>query len=192
MRLSPQLGLLVAAATLSAPALAEDGFSYNYLEAAYIDTQIDDGDLDVDGDGIGVAGSVELGESFFLEASYGRQEFDFDVDLDQWTVGLGAHAPLSDAIDLVGRVGYVDAEIDTDFGSIDDDGYLAGIGLRGRVADNFELEGGVNYVDLGDGGDATTFEFGGRLYLSPNFAIGAGVELDDDVTTWNAGVRFEF
>ena len=184
-------GLVALGAAMTMPAIADDDMSYNYVEAAYVDTEIDDG-LDVDGDGVFVNGSVELGDTFFLTAGYGSQEFDFSVDLDQWAVGIGGHAPISDNIDFVAALRYIDAEVDTPFGDIDDDGYGAGVGLRARVTDNIELEGGVNYVDLDDGGDDTSFAFGGRYYLTENFALGAGVELGDDVTSWQAGVRVEF
>ena len=36
-----KVGLLTLAAALSAPAMA-DGLNYNYIEAAYLDTEIDD------------------------------------------------------------------------------------------------------------------------------------------------------
>ena len=185
------LGLLAIGVSATAPAIADDGMSYNYIEAAYIDTEIDDG-LDVDGDGIGVGGSVELGDFMFLTAGYSSQEFDFSVDLDQLSVGIGAHTPLTDNVDLVGSLRYIDAEVDTPFGDVDDDGYGAGLGIRARVTDVVELEGGINYIDLDDGGDDTSVAFGGRYYFTENFAVGAGVEFGDDVTSWSAGVRFEF
>ncbi len=189
--ISMGFGLFALGAGMAAPALADDGMSYNYIEAAYVDTEIDDG-LDVDGDGLLLNGSVELGENFFLTAGYGTQEFDFSVDLDQWAVGIGGHAPITDKLDFVASLSYIDAEVDTPFGDIEDDGYGAGVGLRGKVTDNIELEGGVNYVDLDDGGDDTSFAFGGRYYFTENFALGAGVEFGDDVTSWQAGVRVEF
>lgn len=187
----PKAGLLVLTMLGSTSVLADD-LNYNYVQAAYLDTEIDSGAFDVDGDGLAVSGSVELGESMFLTAGYAAQEFDFGVDLDQWAIGVGGHLPISETIDLVGSVSYVDAEVDTRFGDADDDGYGASIGIRARVADNVELEGGINYVDLDTAGDETSFGFGGRYYFTEAFALGAGVELGDDVTGWNVGVRYEF
>ncbi len=172
-------------------AYADNGLNYNYIEAAYLDTEIDDG-LDVDGDGPALRGSFALNETFFVEAGYATQDFDFGIDLDRWTVGLGAHTPLTEQVDLIGRVSYVDAEIDTNFGSADDDGFGLGVGLRGRVAEQFELEGGINYVDLDDAGDDTSLALGGRYYLTEQFAVGAGVEFGDDVTSWHLGARLQF
>lgn len=181
---------LAVLATISAPALAEDSLNYNYLSASYLDTRLDDPDLD--GDGIDLRGSVEVSDSLFFTAGYASQSFDFDIDLNQWSVGIGGHLPLSDRLDLVGTVSYVDAEIETDFGSDDENGFGTSVGLRAALASNFELEGGISYLDLGDAGDDTTLNLGARYYFSPEFALGAGVSAGDDVTTWNLGVRFEF
>ena len=187
----PTCGLLALAMLGSASAIADD-LNYNYVQAAYLDTEIDDSAFDVDGDGLSLSGSVELGESMFLTAGYAAQEFDFGIDLDQWAIGVGGHLPISDSVDVVGSLSYVDAEIDSRFGGADDDGYGASIGIRARVADNVEVEGGINYVDLDAGGDETSFGIGGRYYFTPEFALGAGVDLGDDVTAWSVGVRFEF
>lgn len=187
----PRIGLVALAASVSAPVLADDHMSYNFIEAAYIDTEIDDG-LDIDGDGFGLNGSIEIAESFFLTASYATQEFDAGIDLDQKSIGLGGYMPLSDTVDLVGSISYVDAEIDSRFGSADDNGLGFGVGLRAQVAPNIELEGGVNYVDLDDSGDDTSLALGGRYYFTEEFALGAGVSFGDDVTSWSIGARFEF
>ncbi len=187
-----KVSLVALSLAVSAPVLADDDMSYNYIEGAYIDTELEVGSTDVDGDGFGLVGSVELGENFFLTAGYGSQEFDDNVDLDQWSFGIGAHTPIADNVDLVGRVSYIDAEVDSRFGSADDDGYGIGIGLCGRITEQIELEGGINYADLDDSGDDTSFAFGGRYYFTEQFAVGAGVDIGDDVSSVFAAARFEF
>lgn len=182
---------LAIAIGLAVPVFAADEMSYTYLEGSYLDTEFDDG-LAVDGDGLGLKGSVEISSNVFLTASYADQDFDFGVDLTQWSVGIGAHTPLADNLDLVGQLAYIDAEVDTRFGSLDDSGYGLGVGLRSRLAEVFELEGGISYADLDDTGDDTSFNIGGRYYFTDGFAVGAGGSFGDDVTTWNANIRFEF
>ncbi|XOV82671.1 MAG: outer membrane beta-barrel protein [bacterium] len=187
----PKIGLVALAVSVSAPVLADDDMSYSFIEGAYIDTEIDDGP-DIDGDGFGLNGSVEIGTNYFLTASYSTQDFDFGVDLDQKSIGFGGYAALSDTVDLVGTISYVDAELDTRFGSADDSGFGLGVGVRALVAPNVELEGGISYVDLDDSGDDTSLALGGRYYFTEAFALGAGVSFGDDVTSWNIGARFEF
>ena len=92
--MTSMIGAVMVAGMLSAPAFAQDGngMSYTYLEAGYLDTEIDVGPNDIDGDGVGVGGSVAVNDTFFLTGSYGTQDFDFGIDVDQWSVGIGAHS----------------------------------------------------------------------------------------------------
>jgi len=108
---------------------------------------------DETGDGFATRGSFGFANNFFVFTEYSMQSFDFnvddgaggtipvDIDLDQITVGLGGHFPLSDNLDLVGRAGWskikADVKIDTVSGDADDTGYLVGGGLRGRLGENF-------------------------------------------------------
>ena len=187
----PGIGLLALAVSVSTPVLADNDMSYSFIEGAYLDTEIDNGP-DIDGDGFGLSGSVELGTNYFLTAGYSTQEFNAGVDLDQKSIGFGAYTNLSDTLDLMGTISYVDAEIDTRFGGADDSGFGLGVGLRAVVAPNIELEGGINYVDLDDSGDDTSLALGGRYYFTEAFALGVGVGFGDDVTSWKIGARFEF
>ncbi len=179
--------LLLAVAPLAAE--AED-MSYSYVEAGWVNTDFDD--FDESADGPGVRGSIGFAESFFAFAEYVSQEVEFlgvDVDVDQIAVGLGGHLDITDRVDLVGRVGYVEAEA---LGA-EVDGYLVSAGVRGQVAENFELEGQVVYTDLGSsGGDDTGLGVGGRYFFTKNFAVGAEYQFSDDADTWILGVRFAF
>jgi len=187
----PKVGL-VALAAASMPALAESELSYSFIEAVYIDTEIDERNFDVEGDGLGLSGSVELGDNFFMRAGFANQDFDGGIDTEQRTIGFGAHTAIADKTDLFATLDYVDIENDTRFGSFDADGYGIGIGIRSMVLEGLELNGGVNYVDLGDGGDGASISLGARYYVVDNLSLGAGVQLDDDVTSWTAGIRLDF
>jgi len=172
----------------SMPATAD--ISYNFVQAGWQAVDIDD--PDVDGDGIGVSGSFEIGEQFHAFAGYSTADFDFGVDLDQITVGLGFNTPIADQTDFVARLGYVEAEIDASgFGSADENGYAASIGLRSMVAPSVELAGSLNYVDFGDGDD-TSVSGQALYYFNEQFALGAGAEFGDDVTSYGVAIRFYF
>ena len=176
------------------PAFA-GGLSYNYIELGYQKAELDDdlAGISVDGDGFGIRGSFEVGDSWFIGASYGTLGFDFGVDLDQLSVGAGFHMDVSDRADFFASLSYLQAEVSASgFGSIDENGYGVTIGLRGLAADNFELRGTVAYSDLGDGADGTAFGAGALYSFTDNFALGFDLELDDDVTVYGLGARFYF
>jgi hypothetical protein len=188
MRKSIVLGSL-AALGLTGQAIAADGFSYSYLEAAYVSTDLD-GDVvgtNVDGDGFALKGSIAFSDMIHGYVDYSRQDFDF-VDIDSWEVGVGFNHALSSNLDLIGRAGYAkfDAEV------VDDDGFALQAGVRGRPADGFEIEGLIHYVDLSDSGDGTSAIVNGRYFFTDTFAAGAGVEFGNDATTWNVGLRYTF
>jgi hypothetical protein len=92
----------------------------------------------------------------------------------------------------VGRLGYIDVDVDTPSGSRDDNGLTLRGSLRGRIAPSFELEGGVRYVDLDEGGDDTSLVAEARWFFLPQLALGLGVDSGDDLTVWNVGLRGNF
>lgn len=181
----------IAALGLSGSVLAADGFSYSYAELGYVSSELDD--IDVDGDGFALRGSYEFNERFHGFVEYSDLDYDFDVSGEMLELGAGLAWPLNPNLDFVGTVSYVKAEVDVPFfGSIDDDGFGLGAGLRSRVMEQLELTGGINYVSFDEGGDDTAFELGARYFLTEMFAIGAGVDFNDDGTAWTLGARLNF
>ncbi|HEX9707864.1 MAG TPA: hypothetical protein VGA24_09535 [Steroidobacteraceae bacterium] len=179
-------GLLLVAAPLAA--LADD-MSYSYIDLGYVETDLDNGPT---ADGFGVRGSVGFAENFFVFGEYTNQDLQ-GIDIDQFAVGLGGHLSLTEKLDGVGRVGYLDAEASAGGVSISVDGYLVSAGLRGKVTDDFELEGHVIHRDLGDdGGDETAFSIGGRYFFTDQLALGVEYEIGDDAKTFLIGGRFSF
>lgn len=184
----------VAAITLAGltPAIASaDSPSYDFVEVAYVNGDIDN--PDVDGDGFGLGGSVSIHENWFMFADYASLDFDFGVDLSILEVGFGYRFPMSDTTDIALRGAYVRADADSGFGSVDDDGYGISALIRGMVSDQFELNGGINYVDLGGtDGDDTSFTLGGVYSFTDNFAFDASIDIGDDANIYLAGFRFYF
>jgi len=169
----------------------DEAMTYTYIEGAYAHTDTDDG-LDIDGDGLDVAGSFALTDTLFLTGGYTSRDFDFGIDLDRYEAGLGGHLPLAPNLDVVGTVSYLHSEEDFAFGDADDDGIGLALGLRGRLTDALELQGGLSYADLDDFTDDLALNIGGRYYMTPQLALGAGFEAGDDVSTWTVGLRYEF
>jgi len=182
---------LLAVTLFAAQASAQD-LSYNFVEGGFARVELDVGPVDVDGDGFGVGGSFEIGDSFFGLASYQTADFGSGVDLNQLTAGFGYHVGISPNADFVATLAYVRAEIEASgFGSVDESGIGASIGVRGMVSDRVELNGAISYVDLGDGDDTSIG--GGLLYnFTDTFAVGANIGFGEDTTTYGVNARLYF
>lgn len=179
-------GLLVAAAACAAE------LDYNYAELRYVDTELEAGAFDVDGDGFEIGGSLELTPAVHLFGSFQTLDFGAGVDVSAFEVGGGYAMPLNNGADLVARLSYIDGEIDAGPGDIDDSGFGFSAGLRNMFTPQIEGRAFVNYVDLDESGDETSFELAGDYFLNDQIALGASLELGDDVTTWTLGARWYF
>ena len=170
-------------------ALADD-MSYSNVDLAYVDTDIDG--VNQSADGFGLRGSIGFAQNWFAFAEYATQSVQ-EVDIDNIAVGVGGHYGLTDTLDLVGRLGYVQVDLSAPGGlNADDDGYLADLGLRGRVGDSVELAGGLRYTDFSDGGDDTAFVVGGRFHFNKTWAVGAEYQSGGDSSSILALVRASF
>lgn len=187
------LGGLVLAATPFLATAADNDMSYRYFQIGYLETDIDV--FDETADGFGTRGSFGFAENFFVFTEFNAQEISvlgFDVDVDQLAIGLGGHYPLNENIDLVGRIGAAEIDIDN---VLDESGYLVAAGLRGQAGDNVELEFSVVHQDLGDDQidlSDTGFEVMARYYFTKRWA--ASVEYQDigEFSSVLAGVRYTF
>jgi hypothetical protein len=195
---SKLLSAVVAASLGLASAANADDVSYSYADLAYITTDIDGVDEDLDG--FGLRGSIEITDQVFLFGTYTDQSADSggaNVDYTTYTLGGGYAWSLSDSTDLYGRLGYTNAEVQVSVPglggfSADDDGFLLGMGLRGRVSPQFELEGAVNYWDYSEGGDDTSLGAAARWFFTDQFSAFAEGEFGNDVSTFGIGMRWNF
>ena len=177
--------LLLAALPLASQA---EGMSYSYVEADYVDVDIDDAPS---GDGFGVRGSVGFMDNWFAFADYVDASVDV-VDIESISVGVGGHYPVASNLDAVGRIGYTEVDLSAPgFASVSDDGYLLSLGLRGQMS-QFEAEGHIVYTDLSDGGDETAFEVAGRWNFTEMFSAGISYRIGDDANYLFAGVRLSW
>jgi len=181
--------LLLACALVPLTGAAQE-LDYTFVEMSYLSNELDAGPASVDGDGLGLKGSLAVSDSVFLFANYATQDYDFGVDASNYDLGAGMRWGLKPNLDLVGEAAWVHMEVEAGGFEFDDDGLGLGIGLRSRLNDSFELQGGMRYVDL-EGSD-TFLSFGGRYYFTNAIAAGFGLDLNDDTTGWNLGIRAEF
>jgi hypothetical protein len=188
----------ITAFGVAGPALAESpksALSYSYAELGYINTKIDD--ANIDGDGFGIRGSWGFTDRFHAFASFADLGYDFGIDATQFEIGAGLNQPLAPRLDLVATVAYLNADVSANvpgFRSLDvsDDGFGVGVGLRGLVTDQFELNGKLNYADFDKAGDDTNFTVGARYSFLPQWSVGADINFDSDGNSWMIGARYTF
>jgi hypothetical protein len=195
-------GMFLVCALAAGSGMAADGPRYTYGELGYVNLDFDDVQgVGADGDGWYLGGSVALADMIHFFASYTDGDVDVDdfgfgeinADFSQLVAGLGVNYPLSDTVDLVGRVAYVRAEVEVLGFDEDDDGYGLGGGVRAMVLPQLELNAGITYSDLGgEDGDNTAVGVGAVYNFTDMFAVTTGASFSDDEQDLNLGVRLYF
>lgn len=174
-------------------AAAADEPRYTYLEAGYQYLDFDlGGGVDVDGDGFGIGGSLSVSDHIHLLGSYSKVDLDFGIDASEYSIGVGGRLPVGPGVHLIGSVGWGWAKLDTPVGNFKDDGIFLSGGVRWMATDRVELTGELTYVDLDDSGDDTTLGIGLLFHLTPDLALGVGTRFGEDVTGYQAGLRYYF
>jgi hypothetical protein len=190
---------LVASALAIGPLVAQaQDIGYTYVDLGYVTTDIDG--ISKDLDGFVLRGSLEIADSWFLYARDLDQSVSVagvDFDAQQYAVGGGFAWSFADNMDLFGRIGYTEVELDVSGGgfggvNVDDDGYELGVGIRARPITSLELEGVLNYVDLSDSGDDTSLGVAARWFITDAFALGIEGDFADDAETYGIGFRLQF
>ena len=186
LRSSLVLLLLVFAASASAKE-----FDYNYFSLSYGNIEFDD--VNVDGDGFGLAGSYAINEDFHVFAAYQAAGLDFGIDATTLGAGIGYHTSLTPVVDLVASVSYQYIDFDAPgLGDADDNGIGLGVGLRFAASEEIELNAGISYVDFSDSGNDTGFGVGGLYSFTDAFALGLSADWSDDATSYAIEGRFYF
>ena len=191
------ISALVASAAILPFAAQAEGLSYSYLEAGYLNTDLDESSETVGG--WGLKGSWEFIENWFAYGRYADQKTDVaggEITFQPWDIGVGYAWPIAEQTDIYGTVGYASVDLDVpSFAGIkntNDDGYTLGAGIRTRFAESFELEGTFKYQNLSDYGDEFDFGVQGRWYITDMWALAVGYNAGDETSTFYGGVRLQF
>lgn len=185
--------------------LAAEGLSYNYVQAGYVNIDIDD--FDEDADGFGVNASGLLSENIFVFASYADVETDtfpsggaqVDVEEQTITAGVGYRMPLQSGTDLNASVAFVDDELEVSASGLggsaslseDDTGFGLSLGLRHLFTPQFEGGAGISYVDIYDDSE-TSFSLSGLFHVTSVLSLGAGYTFGSDADVLTLGGRLNF
>ena len=187
MRLFATILLLVLGGQLAAQEL-----NYNYIQGSYGRTDLDAGDYDVDGDGFGLYGSIEVGDIWHVFANFTSSSLDRNVDYDQVWIGGGLHTTLAPNASLYLNLAYINVDASSVAGPLDGDGLGTALGVRFMLMPQVEVGGAISYTDLGSAGSSTGIDGEGWYYFTRNFAAGVGLGFADDVIRYGIGARYYF
>ncbi len=144
---------------LSPTAYAQGGyFGFGIGNATYSEDDFDESDT-----GFNFYGAFRANENLAVEFAYtdfGKQEgryygYDASVEVTGLSVSAVGFLPVSDNVDLFGKIGLMSWDADVGLGPYtgDDDGsdLLFGFGATFYLSDQFALRGAWEFVDLDEG-----------------------------------------
>jgi hypothetical protein len=214
--------LLAGLLALPGASFAAEGLSYTYLEADYLNLDVDafgdEGDFldDFDnGSGFLAEGSFAITENWFVFGNWSETDADTgftndqdvfipgNTDVERINLGGGFALPLAERMDFLARAGYTDI----DFGDFD----FAGSGdtdldnLDADSTDGWFADAGVRaqILDRLEGSAALRYtdldtgdDFGvvGNLMfeLTPSWGLNLTAEVGDEFASYGAGIRYSF
>jgi len=177
---------VLAACVLPVVAAAE--VSYNYGEIGYVETEIDTGFGDIDGDGFFIAGSFEFTDNYFFYGDYTGSNVGF-FDVSTLGLGVGFHTTQAAPAQFVIKGGLLRAEVDAGIlGDESETGYGISVGGRGELSPAVEWDLFADYADLDDADTGVSGAL--RFDVTSTFAVGLNAASGDDVT--NFGLHFRW
>ncbi|GMW08100.1 MAG: hypothetical protein AMXMBFR8_28960 [Nevskiales bacterium] len=162
---------------------------YTYGEIGYVNVDLDH--VDADGDGYALGGSYALHRNIHLLAGYQDIGVGGGRDADALSLGAGLNFPLRPGLDGIGRLYWIDSEIDMRSGNRSDTGWGVEAGFRTMIDPKLELNGFLRRLDIYSEKE-TTVVMGGLYGLTSNFAVGGELELSGDVTAFFLKARLYF
>lgn len=191
-----------------APVECHPCLSYDFIDLEYGITDFSNPFLNDDAESLGVSFSKSLGEVLFLTGGYTNTDTDHlfglggsDLEVHQYTLGLGAHFSLAKCVDLTLEGGFDHRDFSSDGGglrSFDSWGYYVGPGIRARSG---RLEGFAKVFYVGREGvpalynfdsDGWVFNPGVLYHLTDHLALKVDADLGEDYSTVNFGARIHF
>ncbi len=178
------IGAICSAFSLTAVA---DTPSFNYVNLGYV--------TNIDFNGFGIKGNVELNDSFYINAEYQSIDsllFGFSVKNDFKALGIGYKKDISSDTTFFTEFNGVRVKSGVNgFGSSNEKGYQAVLGVRSNVNSNFEVITAVNYLNVVGGGN-TSLQLGGLYKFNKSAGWYFNVDTDFSGSSYNTGIRFTF
>lgn len=163
-------------------------FSYNYVEAAYLRSNLDG--VKQDAKGWGIRASYDVVPNINIIGSFKFRSTDFvnsDIEITDYIIGIGSHHSVHPKADAYGSFDFRYQEYDISGKSSDETGYGFTGGLRALPHQRIELDAAItySYVATSD----TELGLTARGYITQKLSIGAGIAFSDDATNYVLGLR---
>jgi hypothetical protein len=190
------LPVLLASGLFSGSLIANDSPAFTFAEAFYVQS---DSNYDLDTKGLGIKGSYELSDYFFVEANYAQTSGDIvnvDVDYDTFQYGLGAKYDFDNAITVFASYNLGDWKVKSKGNSkntIDVD--TIKLGLRSQVSKLIELNAALTSTDIEYGDRESGFVLGGNYKFSDTWHVTAEfsrIAGEVDLDQLSLGIRKTF
>ena len=176
------------------PVMAE--FKYSFVDLDYTYTHYDAEDVK-GGNGVRVGLSISPMEYFFIKAGLGASKADsdfrdWDVQATRFNLGIGGYLDPVSWCNLVGEVGIIYDDVDTEFESIENSelGVYAKPGVQFATLGILELKANIYFSTIDNE------EFGVGLGAGVNvleyLQIKAGVDFAGEENIFSAGLRAQW
>ena len=209
---SRKIALAMLTATLMFAHSAAAEFHYDFIEAAYLRSDVEFGQSAIDdetGDGLGVVGSYSINDNVAAGARFGTLNVDTTAlfegggraALEFKSTAYGVfglyHSPLNDQADYYVGGEFNRVKVDTNGPngrlaelSNSDDSKSLFAGIRYQFNEDVEVEGAIKYdLDAAAGEDEISFAISSRYMIAPTITIGAAFQPDDSGDTLTLSLR---
>ncbi|WP_342316386.1 outer membrane beta-barrel protein [Lysobacter sp. FW306-1B-D06B] len=199
--------VLALAAPLAANASDSNGIGYTNVQLDYI--------YEYDFmDGVGISGSYELTDNFFLAGSYAYTTdsedvvgYAADTTHKSYTLGVGFNTPIGDRADWVSQLAFARHDVSghdvscyvaepqncrAERWSAHAKGYNLSTGVRGRITDKLTANAYAGYEDYSGYEGNWYADLNVGYNFTKTWSAEAGVRLNEDAPTWRLGVRASF
>jgi hypothetical protein len=183
--------ILFATLSVSTISIAKSP-SWNNIGVGYVSVDIEDSNFEPTG--FTLLGSKLINDNVYLHGNYRLVSEDVnnnDVEISTLNLGLGVRHGLDETTDLFGQISYLNAEIEVDNFSDDENGYSLAAGVKSMLSDNFEVMIKATRDSL-DGESETAFGIDASFYLNEKVSIGAGYQIADDVNVLTVNIKTHF
>ena len=170
----------VAAFGLLIPAYASAELSYNAVQIGYAKTT-ESGEADINEFDLGVSYSINKNiyiQGLFATGNQASGTPAGDITFTGWDVGLGAHTPIGNNVDIVGIFDLVQAKAELGSNSQSGNGYGISVGVRGEFTPQLEGTFFGDYSSVTANSSTTTstgISAGLGYYFTPQFQLGVDI-----------------